>query len=107
VVANVKGKYYAVSDRCGHANAYRSRGSLNGTIITCPLHGAQFDVITGKNIKNFNLTIPSFDELPEDFQKFSKYALDLVGAIKTNDQRTYEVIIENDIVMINTTANRD
>lgn len=101
MVANVNGKYYAISDRCGHANASLSRGGLNGMIITCPLHGAQFDIITGKNTKNFSLTVPSFDGLPEDFQKFSENALDLVGSIKTYDQRTFEVIIEKDNIMIN------
>lgn len=107
MVANANGKYYAISDRCGHANVSLSCGSLNGTIITCPLHGAQFDIISGKNIKNFNLTVPSFDKLPQDFQESSKYALNLVGSIKTHDQRTFEVIIEKDGIMINTSTQKD
>lgn len=38
LLANVDGKFYAVSDRCGHQNAPLSKGELEGKIITCPLH---------------------------------------------------------------------
>jgi nitrite reductase/ring-hydroxylating ferredoxin subunit len=48
VLANVEGAYYAISDVCGHRNAPLSRGKLNGYLIECPLHFAQFDVRTGE-----------------------------------------------------------
>jgi len=48
VLANVEGTYYAISDVCGHRNAPLSRGKLNGYLIECPLHFAQFDVRTGE-----------------------------------------------------------
>jgi nitrite reductase/ring-hydroxylating ferredoxin subunit len=48
VLANVKGAYYAISDVCGHRNAPLSRGRLDGYLIECPLHFAQFDVRTGE-----------------------------------------------------------
>ena len=48
-IANVNGKFYAIDDRCGHASARLSSGGLRGNIVTCPLHGAQFDVTSGKN----------------------------------------------------------
>ena len=44
------GSYYAVSRRCGHENAPLSDGALEGWIVTCPLHDAQFDIRTGKNL---------------------------------------------------------
>jgi nitrite reductase/ring-hydroxylating ferredoxin subunit len=100
MIANVDGKYYAVSDRCGHANASLSLGSLNGKVITCPLHGAQFDVTTGKKVRDFNLTVPSLDRLPDDFKKYTKYALGLVGSIKIHDQENYKLIIESDRIKL-------
>lgn len=100
MIANVDGKYYAVSDRCGHANASLSMGSLNGKVITCPLHGAQFDVTTGKKVRDFNLTVPSLDRLPDDFKKYTKYALGLVGSIKIHDQENYKLIIESDRIKL-------
>lgn len=48
VLANVEGAFYAVSDICGHRNAPLSRGKLEGYLIECPLHFAQFDVRTGE-----------------------------------------------------------
>jgi nitrite reductase/ring-hydroxylating ferredoxin subunit len=48
VLANVAGTFYAISDVCGHRNAPLSRGKLDGYLIECPLHYAQFDVRTGE-----------------------------------------------------------
>lgn len=48
LLANIDGKFYAMSDVCGHHNAPLSRGRLDGHIVECPLHFAQFDVRTGK-----------------------------------------------------------
>ena len=50
LLSNVDGTVYATSNRCGHTNASLVRGTLQGKIVTCPLHGAKFDVTTGKNI---------------------------------------------------------
>src|SRR5205085_6894055 len=48
MLANVEGRFYALRDMCGHRNAPLSRGKLDGHIVECPLHFAQFDVRTGK-----------------------------------------------------------
>ncbi|HYM73892.1 MAG TPA: non-heme iron oxygenase ferredoxin subunit [Stellaceae bacterium] len=48
VLANVDGRFYALRDVCGHRNAPLSRGRLDGYLIECPLHFAQFDVRTGR-----------------------------------------------------------
>ena len=48
LLTNIGGTYYAVGNRCTHAGGDLSKGSLEGTIITCPRHGSKFDVTTGK-----------------------------------------------------------
>ena len=48
VLANVDGAFFALRDVCGHRNAPLSRGKLQGFLIECPLHFAQFDVRTGE-----------------------------------------------------------
>jgi nitrite reductase/ring-hydroxylating ferredoxin subunit len=48
MLANVAGRFHAMRDMCGHRNAPLSRGKLDGCIVECPLHFAQFDVRTGK-----------------------------------------------------------
>ena len=47
VVCRVSGELHAVSDNCSHRDAKLSGGRLRGALLTCPLHGAQFDVRTG------------------------------------------------------------
>jgi nitrite reductase/ring-hydroxylating ferredoxin subunit len=47
VLCRVAGQLHAVEDNCSHREARLSEGRLRGTLLTCPLHGAQFDVRTG------------------------------------------------------------
>jgi 3-phenylpropionate/trans-cinnamate dioxygenase ferredoxin subunit len=39
---------FAVQDRCSHAEARMSEGRLRGCRLTCPLHGAAFDLRDGR-----------------------------------------------------------
>jgi 3-phenylpropionate/trans-cinnamate dioxygenase ferredoxin subunit len=50
LLANMEGKYYAIGGRCTHQGGDLSKGTLEGTTITCPRHGSKFDVTTGKAI---------------------------------------------------------
>ena len=45
---NVGGKYYAIEDTCSHVGGPLSEGEIEGTTVTCPWHGAQFDVVSGQ-----------------------------------------------------------
>jgi nitrite reductase/ring-hydroxylating ferredoxin subunit len=47
-VANVEGDLHAFDDTCTHQQCSLAEGELDGTIIECPCHGSQFDVITGE-----------------------------------------------------------
>ena len=47
-IFNVDGKYYAINDTCSHQGGPLSEGELNGKQVTCPWHGAVFDVTTGE-----------------------------------------------------------
>jgi 3-phenylpropionate/trans-cinnamate dioxygenase ferredoxin subunit len=46
-VFNVGGTFYATQDKCTHREGPLSDGVLEGSTVTCPYHGAQFDVSTG------------------------------------------------------------
>ena len=48
VVANVDGVLYALEDQCSHEDYPLSEGELEGDQLECLLHGATFDVCTGK-----------------------------------------------------------
>lgn len=47
MVCRVAGVLHAIDDNCSHRDTPLSQGRLRGALITCPLHGAQFDVRTG------------------------------------------------------------
>jgi 3-phenylpropionate/trans-cinnamate dioxygenase ferredoxin subunit len=48
VIACTDGKYYAFKDECTHDGAPFEEDMLDGREITCPRHGATFDITTGK-----------------------------------------------------------
>ena len=43
----VDGMLYALSDTCTHRGGPLSEGSVEGAQVTCPWHGAKFDITTG------------------------------------------------------------
>ena len=45
---NVDGQYFAIANACTHVGGSLGEGALIGNEVTCPLHGAQFDVTCGK-----------------------------------------------------------
>jgi uncharacterized protein YbjT (DUF2867 family)/nitrite reductase/ring-hydroxylating ferredoxin subunit len=46
-VFNVGGSFCATQAKCTHKQGPLSKGKLDGSTVTCPLHGAQFNVCTG------------------------------------------------------------
>jgi len=54
VLANVEGTLYAINGTCLHRGGPLGQGQLEGKILTCPWHGWQFDVTTGKAVMNPN-----------------------------------------------------
>ena len=58
IVFNVDGKYYAVINNCTHEHLPLEDGPVDGTSVTCPFHGAEFCLKTGKV-----LAAPAFEDL--------------------------------------------
>jgi len=57
---NTGGNFYAISDTCLHRGGPLGEGELEGTIVTCPWHGWQYDITTGCNPEDQNLKVASF-----------------------------------------------
>ena len=51
LLARVGGEYFATDNRCSHMNGDLSQGKLEGTIVTCPRHGSQFDLTNGQVVR--------------------------------------------------------
>jgi nitrite reductase/ring-hydroxylating ferredoxin subunit len=50
-VFNAEGTYYAIGDTCTHRGGPLSEGEVQGTTVTCPWHGAQYDLQTGNVLR--------------------------------------------------------
>jgi nitrite reductase (NADH) small subunit len=70
---NVKGTFHAIDDTCPHRGGPLGEGELHGAIVTCPWHGATFDVQTGAvtgpparaSVRSFRVRIEGNDLLVE------------------------------------------
>jgi len=51
LLARVGDKYYATDSRCPHMKGDLSQGKLEGTVVTCPRHGSQFDISNGRVVR--------------------------------------------------------
>ncbi|WZP00431.1 non-heme iron oxygenase ferredoxin subunit [Isosphaeraceae bacterium EP7] len=58
---NVDGIISAIDGICPHQGGPLADGPLDGTCVTCPWHGWQFDVRTGKSSLNGKLSLPTFE----------------------------------------------
>ena len=47
-VFNVDGTFCAIDNACTHRGGPLGEGDLDGEVVTCPLHGARFNVKTGE-----------------------------------------------------------
>lgn len=64
LVAKVGNNYCAVANKCPHLGLPLSSGKLENGVITCPFHGAKFELSTGKSIRwvdsAMGITLPDF-----------------------------------------------
>ena len=58
-VFNFNGRLYAIGDVCTHDGGILTGGTVDGRVITCPRHGAQFDITTGEVLR-----MPAFTPVP-------------------------------------------
>ena len=50
-ISSVDGQLHAFDDTCTHKACSLAKGKLDGTTVTCPCHGSQFDVTTGEVLR--------------------------------------------------------
>ena len=51
VIFKIAGQLFSIADVCSHDDGPVGEGLLEGYNITCPRHGAQFDIRTGKVVQ--------------------------------------------------------
>src|SRR5438094_10279240 len=68
-IFNVNGEFHAIGDTCTHRGGPLSQGKVEGSTVTCPWHGATFDIRTGNVLSPpAPAGVSSFKVLVEDGQ---------------------------------------
>jgi nitrite reductase/ring-hydroxylating ferredoxin subunit len=65
-VYNVDGTFYATQHECLHLKGPLGEGRLEGSVVTCPWHGWQYDVRTGENEFDRALALETFEVVVEN-----------------------------------------
>lgn len=60
MIANVDGRLLAASSICPHEDVSLLDGDLRGAIVTCPGHGYEFDLETGRCAHDRSLVLNRF-----------------------------------------------
>jgi nitrite reductase/ring-hydroxylating ferredoxin subunit len=100
VVCNYDGAFHAIDRRCGHMNAPLERGTLDGPIVTCAMHCAQFDVTTGEALSG---PVPPYlgdETLPPKTGAYLGYVGAIMQHIRTDSIGTYRVKVESEWVLV-------
>lgn len=63
---NVEGTIFALDGVCPHQGGPLGKGCLAGAVVTCPWHGWQFDVRTGRHQLSRTLVQPRWEARIED-----------------------------------------
>ncbi len=88
-IANVGGSIYAIEAACGHANFPLWSGRLTDNVVTCPFHGARYDVATGNVVREH--VAPQFDDYLRSLG---------LPIIAVKPVRSYEVRVEGDDIRV-------
>jgi 3-phenylpropionate/trans-cinnamate dioxygenase ferredoxin component len=59
VVFNIAGQYFSIADICSHDDGPVGEGDIENFNITCPRHGGEFDIRTGKAVQ-----LPVVEDIP-------------------------------------------
>jgi nitrite reductase (NADH) small subunit len=60
-LANVGGEFFATQHACLHLHGPLAQGRLEGAVLSCPWHGWQYDVRTGKNEFDHAIRLQTFE----------------------------------------------
>ena len=94
VICNCGGTYYAIQRRCGHMNAPLEMGTLDGKIVTCAMHCAQFDVATGQALSGPVPADMGNESLPPRLAAFMQHVETQMKHVRTQSIRTYQTKVE-------------
>lgn len=106
LLSNVGGKIYATQNDCGHQRASLARGTLEGNVVTCPLHGAKFDVTTGLNVAGPQLRMSPemMQKIPQEVMVMFAKSAEILAEIDIRPLRRYKVGVRGDSIYLDKEA---
>ena len=57
---DAKGNIYAIDNTCLHRGGPLAEGDLDGTVVTCPWHGWEYDITTGASLDDPSKKVSCF-----------------------------------------------
>ena len=63
---NVGGRIFALEGVCLHRGGPVGEGDLEDNIVTCPWHGWQYDVTTGRNVFDDSIGLRTYEVRVQD-----------------------------------------
>jgi len=94
VICNCDGRFHALDRRCGHMNAPLEMGTLDGSILTCAMHCAQFAVDTGEVLAGPVPPHLGIEPVPPRMGAFLQNVGMLMQHIRTESIHTHRVKLE-------------
>ncbi len=83
LLANYAGALYAIDAVCSHMNGDLGKGKFESGIVICPRHGAQYDVKTGKLVKDVGFAAKA-----------------LSAGRGAHDQQSFKVVVDGDDIKV-------
>jgi nitrite reductase (NADH) small subunit len=65
-ICNFEGELHCLQGACPHAGGPLGQGTLNGTLLTCPWHGWEFDCRSGVNDFDEDVQLETFPVVVQD-----------------------------------------
>jgi nitrite reductase/ring-hydroxylating ferredoxin subunit len=100
VICNCDGIFRAIDRRCGHMSSPLEMGTLDGSILTCAMHCAQFDVTTGEALSG---PVPPYlgnETPPPRTGAYMSHIGALMQHIRTESIGSYRVKVESEWVWV-------
>ncbi len=86
LLARVGDRYFAADNLCPHLKGSLADGKLEGTVVTCPRHGSQFDLSDGHVVR---------------WTEWSGVKQSLAKAFKSpRPIKTYDVKVEGEKILV-------
>ncbi len=73
LVIHTTSAFYCVENICPHRNAPLSEGILEGSVLTCPFHAAQFELSSNK--VSFGVPIPPLKTFKVELEENKVFVL--------------------------------